>query len=242
MWSNLGDSQARYAVYVPRMPSCNLNAVETRILGCLMEKERTTPENYPLSLNAITLACNQSTNRDPVTAFDETTVGEGLLSLREKKLATVIFGAGSRVQKYRHNLLDHYEFEGHEMAILCVLLLRGPQTPGELRSRTERMHSFDSLDQVEATLAGLSRDSAPLVRILPSRPGQKERRYIQLFSDESLFTESAAEASPPSPAGVTGVRNDSTSRLEALEKEVAALRAEVGHIREELTAFRKQFE
>ena len=116
------------------MPSYNLSAVETRILGCLLEKERTTPENYPLSLNSLTLACNQSTNRDPVVAYDEKTVENGVNAMREKKLATVVFAAGSRVQKYRHNLLDHYTLERKDLAILCVLLLRGPQTPGELRS------------------------------------------------------------------------------------------------------------
>src|SRR5437879_6202715 len=130
------------------MQSLELTAVEARILGCMLEKERVTPENYPLSLNSLVAACNQSTNRDPVTSFDEKTVDAGLSSLREKKLATVTFGSGARVQKYRHNLLDHFNLEPREVALLCVLLLRGAQTPGELRARTERMFHFASTEEV----------------------------------------------------------------------------------------------
>src|SRR5882724_5153407 len=122
-----------------------LNALETRILGCLLEKERLTPENYPLSLNGLTAACNQTTNRDPITAYDEKTVEAGVNALREKKLAMVIFGAGSRVQKYRHRFEDHYVLERPETALICTLLLRGPQTLGELRTRTERFFAFASL-------------------------------------------------------------------------------------------------
>src|SRR5438067_5136609 len=118
------------------MASFSLSPLETRILGCLIEKERITPENYPLSLNSLSAACNQSTNRDPVTAFDEKSVEQGLNTLRQKKLVTAVFGAGSRVQKYRHNLLDHFALSPQELALLCVLILRGPQTPGELRART----------------------------------------------------------------------------------------------------------
>ena len=121
------------------MPKYALSALETRILGCLLEKERVTPENYPLSLNALAAACNQATNREPVTSYDNHTVEDGVNGLREKKLAIAVFGAGSRVQKYRHNLLEHYNFDPKEIAVLCVLMLRGPQTPGELRQRTERM-------------------------------------------------------------------------------------------------------
>ena len=124
-----------------------LTSLETRVLGCLLEKEHLTPENYPLSLHSLTAACNQSTNRDPVVSYEEKAVEAGLNSLREKKLASVIFGAGSRVQKYRHKLLEHYTLSPAEVALLCVLLLRGPQTPGELRSRAERMHSFESVGE-----------------------------------------------------------------------------------------------
>src|SRR5947209_4801542 len=131
------------------MPHFELDEVETRILGCLLEKERLTPENYPLSLNALTAACNQTTNRDPVLTLEERQVESGITSLREKRLATMIHSSGARVQKYRHNLPDHYELQPREQALLCVLLLRGPQTPGELRIRTERMTAFPSLGAIE---------------------------------------------------------------------------------------------
>src|SRR6266478_3187191 len=169
---------------VSPMPHFELSPVETRILGCLLEKERVTPENYPISLHSLTAACNQSTNRDPVTSFDERTVETGVTNLRQEKLATMIHSAGARVQKYRHNLPDHYDLQPKEIALLCVLMLRGPQTPGELRGRTERMFSFGSLEAVEASLNELARGDDPLVRMLPPQPGQKERRYVQLLSGE----------------------------------------------------------
>jgi len=223
------------------MPSYNLSAVETRILGCLLEKERVTPENYPLSLNGLAAACNQSTNRDPVVSFDEKNVEEALFTLREKKLATVIFGAGSRVQKYRHNLLDHYNFSAGDVALLCVLLLRGAQTPGELRARAERLHAFRTVEEVDAALEELARGEAPLVRMLPARPGQKERRFIQLFSAEGvvaeLMTQSNSSAAMREPAPNAG-----GSRIDALEKETADLRLALEDLREEFAKFRKQFE
>ena len=204
------------------------------------KRERTTPENYPLSLNSLALACNQSTNRDPVVAYDEKTVENGVNAMREKKLATVVFGAGSRVQKYRHNLLDHYTLERKDLAVLCVLLLRGPQTPGELRSRAERLYGFPSIEEVESTLEALGKDTSPLVRILPARPGQKERRYTQLFSDESVLA--AYDSSPSAQSFEPVPRVIPESRLDALDKEVAALKEDVRQLREEFAAFRKQFE
>ncbi len=134
------------------MPDLQLDAVEARILVCLLEKERLTPENYPLSLHSLTAACNQSSNREPVVGYDEKTVETGLYTLREKKLASLIHAAGARVQKYRHNLPDLYELTAGETALLCVLLLRGPQTPGELRTRTERAYRFERIEEVEAAL------------------------------------------------------------------------------------------
>jgi uncharacterized protein YceH (UPF0502 family) len=220
------------------MARFDLDAIETRVLGCLLEKERTTPENYPLSLNSLTLACNQATNREPVTGYDEKAVENGVNSLREKKLATVIFGAGSRVQKYRHNLLDHYELDRGEVALLCVLLLRGPQTPGELRGRTERLHAFGSLADVESKLEELARGEAPLIQLIPPRPGQKERRYVQLFSDPSLNVEPA----PGPPSGYREPTSAPRVDAEALQAEVATLRRELAELREEFAAFRKQFE
>lgn len=219
-----------------KIMSYELNAVETRILGCLLEKERITPENYPLSLHSLTAACNQSTNREPVVSYDEKTVEAGVNSLRERKLATAISGAGLRVQKYRHRLLEHFNLDEADTALISVLLLRGPQTPGELRTRTERMHAFDNLDAVTACLEELGKGQAPLVRLLSPRPGQKEKRYIQLLSAESLAGESAEPDSEPS---VTG---SAPSKVEILENEVTALRAEVRQLRDEFAAFRKQFE
>lgn len=211
-----------------------LSPVETRILGCLLEKERTTPDIYPLSLNSLTAACNQTTNREPVVSYDEKTVERGLESLREKKLATVIFGAGSRVQKYRHSLLETYNLERREVALLCVLFLRGAQTPGELRTRTERLCGAMTLTEAETSLENLTRGDHPLVRAIPARLGQKEKRYVQLLSGEPDLTEPAHAASVETPV--------ETSRIEKLEVEIAALRAELQSLREEFSGFRKQFE
>jgi uncharacterized protein len=223
------------------VPSFTLTPVETRILGCLLEKERITPENYPLSLNSLIAACNQSTNRDPIAAYDATAVEAGLDGLRQKKLAVTIMSAGSRVPKYRHELLNHYNLNPREVALLCVLLLRGPQTLGELRSRTERMQFFDSLEQVESFLAELAKGESPLVRILQARPGQKENRYVQLLSGEPILPESLpTEVAFSAPDSALASANP--SKLEALEKEVAQLKAELQQLREELLSFRKQFE
>jgi uncharacterized protein len=155
-------------------------------------------------------------------------------ALREKKLATVIFGAGSRVQKYRHKLLEHYTLDPREVAVLCVLLLRGPQTPGELRTRTERMFAFRTLEDVQARLDDLARGDAPLVQVLPARPGQKERRYLQLLSAPLPESDLTAANDPPIVPAQT--------RLDALASEVAALKVEVATLREEFAAFRRQFE
>jgi hypothetical protein len=220
------------------MPALNLTPIEARILGCLIEKERTVPESYPLTLNSLITACNQTTNREPVTAYDESAVDAGISSLREKKLATVVFGAGSRVQKYRHNLPDHFELDRRDIAVLCVLMLRGPQTAGELRARTERLFHFATLPELEECLAGLERGDAPLIKLLPQMPGQKERRYVELFSAEPPggWEQAAAPVAAPGRAA----RED--GRIEALEASVAALREEVASLREQLTQFRKQFE
>lgn len=202
-----------------------LDLAEIRILGCFLEKERLTPENYPLSLNSLTSACNQTTNREPVVDYSEKFVEEALFVMREKKFATVVFGAGSRVQKYRHNLPDLYTLSPEETALICILLLRGPQTIGELRSRSERMISWAGLSAVENVLAGLTTGSEPLVQLLPMRPGQKEQRYIQLLG-ETLEIEIPLNIQLPSGA---------PTRLDRLESEMAGLRAE-------FEAFKKQFE
>jgi uncharacterized protein YceH (UPF0502 family) len=220
------------------MASLDLPPVEARILGCLLEKERTTPENYPLSLNGLVSACNQTTSRDPVTAYDEKTVEAGIEGLRAKKLVTVVFGGGSRVQKYRHNLLDQFELDRRDVAVMSVLLLRGPQTAGELRSRTERLFHFATIEELEACLEGLGRGDSPLIKLLPQQPGQKERRYVQLFSAEPEG--GWQTASPDAPPAPRAVRED--SRVDALAAEVAALREEVAELKTRFLEFKKQFE
>ena len=216
----------------------SLSPLETRVLGCLLEKERITPENYPISLHSLTAACNQTTNREPVTGYEEKTVEQALDSLRGLKLATMVRLAGSRVEKYRHNLLDFYTLDRGEVALMCVLMLRGRQTPGELRSRTERMHAFASVQEVETSLQRLMEGSEPLVRILPQSPGQKERRYVQLLSGEPVAEESAPVTAELSAAPVPREK----SRVDVLESEVSALKSELAAIREEFATFRKQFE
>lgn len=215
-----------------------LNAIETRILGCLLEKERLTPEYYPMSLNGLTLACNQSTNREPVTSYDERTIESGLDSLREKKLATMVSGAGMRVVKYRHRLPEHYELEAPETALLCVLLLRGAQTPGELRQRCERMHPFPTLEDVQQALDGLATEERGLVSLLPPRPGQKERRYIQRLSSAAVLAEPTSDAidAPVIPSLPLA------ERVTALETLTGQLQTEIQLLRTELEGFRKQFE
>lgn len=215
-----------------------LSFPEARVLGCLIEKELTTPDYYPLTLNSLAAACNQSTNRDPVVAFDDAAVQNAVDLLRQKKLATVIFGAGSRVQKYRHDLPEHYTLERHELALLAVLLLRGPQTPGELRQRSERMAGrLLSPNEVEEALEAMGKGNDPLVRVIPAGAGRKEKRYVHLLSgepDESML------ASTPAPVVyVPSPQEEETTRL---KEEVAALREELRQLQEEFAAFRKQFE
>jgi uncharacterized protein YceH (UPF0502 family) len=192
------------------------------------------PENYPLSLNTLIAACNQTTNRDPVTAYDQKTVEDGLFTLRDKKLATVIFGSGSRVQKYRHNLPEHFELDRRDVAVLCVLLLRGPQTAGELRSRTERIFHFATIEELETCLESLVRGDSPLIKLLAQQPGQKERRYVHLFSAEPEGGWQTGQADAPSrPAPEPG-------RLKTLEAEVATLREEIAALQEQFADFKKQ--
>ena len=240
-----GEACSQYARLADRLRAGNimvmaleLNALETRILGCLLEKERLTPENYPLSLNSLTAACNQTTNRDPVTSYDEKSVEEGVNSLRERKLAMSVFGAGSRVQKYKHRFEEHYVLERPELALICVLLLRGPQTLGELRTRTERFYGFASLDAVRERLEELEKPGTELVLLLPQQPGQKEQRYIQRLSAADVFEQPATEA-PLREVPATGGLSE---RVSVLEKTVGELQAELQRVREEFAAFRKQFE
>jgi uncharacterized protein YceH (UPF0502 family) len=210
----------------------SLDADEVRALGSLLEKEVTTPEYYPLSLNALLNACNQKSNRDPVVHFDEDTIERVVYTLRDKGLLLNITGAGSRVPKYGHRLSEKLNLGRRELAILCELMVRGPQTLGELRMRAERMHPFDDLAEVEAVL-----DRMPeLVTKLPRRPGEKEARYAHLLSGSPAAMDMSPERavdSPPPP------RPD---RIATLEAEVAQLRDEIELLKQRFAGFQKQFE
>lgn len=212
-----------------------LNDVEARVLGSLIEKDHTTPDYYPLSLNALVNACNQKNNRDPVMALDDDAVRAALESLQRQRLAGPASGADGRVTKYEHRLQEVFNFDRREIAILCVLLLRGAQTPGELRGRAERMYRFEELEDVHATIERLNQREPPLVAVLPRQPGTKESRYMQLFSGGAP----AVEAAPVRPAANSSTDDD---RVAQLESEVGELRREVAEMREQLAAFRKQFE
>jgi len=217
------------------MPTMNvlLDDNEVRVLGALVEKESTTPDYYPLSLNALTNACNQRSNRDPVMSLTESDVTEALEGLRDKRLAREVSSFDSRVPKYAHQLADAFNFDRRETAVLCVLLLRGPQTPGELRGRTERMYAFDDLPAVEAALHHLAERQPPLVRQLPRRPGTKESRWAHLLAGE-------VEAWEPPPSVPDAPAED--ERVRRLEAEVEELRKEVAGLKQQLNEFRKQFE
>jgi uncharacterized protein YceH (UPF0502 family) len=216
-----------------------LSLTETRVLGSLIEKDITTPDYYPLSLNALVNACNQKNNRDPVTQFDEQTVRDALATLQEKRLAGPAGGADSRVTKYEHRLQEVFNFDRREIAILCVLLLRGPQTPGELRGRADRMYHFQELEDVTTTLDRLSQREPPLASVLPRQPGTKESRYTHLFSGEPEVTEENV-ARAPSPAILSSTTT--ADRLSRLEQEVADVKKSLSEVQQQLSTFRKQFE
>jgi uncharacterized protein YceH (UPF0502 family) len=215
-----------------------LTDIEVRVLGSLIEKDITTPDYYPLSLNALVNACNQKNNRDPVMTLNEDSVSSALATLQEKRLAGPASGADSRVTKYEHRLQEVFNFDRREIAILCVLLLRGPQTPGELRSRTERMYRFEALDDIVSTLDRLSLRQPPLAAILPRQPGTKESRYMQLFSGEAPAVDVARVPSRVSD----NVSSSADDRLTHLENEVLELRRELADMQQQLANFRKQFE
>jgi uncharacterized protein len=220
-------------------PTAPLNPVEVRVLGSLIEKDITTPDYYPLTLNSLTNACNQSSNRDPVVSLSEQDVVRGLDSLRVKKLAFMFQGADSRVSKYGHRFVESLELGRPETSVMCVLMLRGPQTVGEIRGRTGRMHEFASLDETEAVLNSLAeRSPAPLVVKLPRQSGLKEQRYAHLLGGPVSLP--AVEADyKPEPA-VLAVRLEN-ERLAKLEGETASLRQEVTELKRQLEEFRKQF-
>jgi len=217
---------------VPAM-STILTDIETRVLGSLIEKQVTTPEYYPLTLNALTLACNQKNNRYPVTAYTENQVSDAVESLREKNLAYVFYGSTSRVPKYKHVMPEVMHLNHAEVAVMCVLMLRGAQTLGELRGNASRLHEFSSLEEIEQTLNGLITLDEPLVARLPRQPGQKEGRFAHLLSGE-INLEALAESERTAAAV--------PSRRASLEEKIEALTAEVENLKEQFEQFRKQFE
>jgi uncharacterized protein len=221
----------------PELKPVLLNDVEARVLGALVEKQLTTPDYYPLTLNALVNACNQTSSRDPVVSYDESTVMRGLDGLRDQKLASVTTGAESRVPRYRHKLTERFELSPAELATLCILVLRGPQTSGEIRTRSGRLHEFASIADVEATLDVLAaRQPEPLVTKLPRQLGLKESRFAHLLSPITARETSAqpisAVAAPP-PA---------VDRTAQLEQQVTELRQQIDELTQQFAEFRKQFE
>jgi hypothetical protein len=214
-----------------------LNEIECRVLGALIEKEITTPEYYPLSLNALINACNQKSNRDPVMNLDEAAVRQALHTLDGQSLVRSVSATDSRVTKYEHRLQEAFNFYRHEIAILCVLLLRGPQTPGELRVRAERMHAFEDLGAVQSSLQHLMKREPPLVKLLPRQPGTKEARFTHLLSGDL----EAWESKPEMGLQIAASPADG-DRFTHLEREVASLKDDIADLKQQFAAFRKQFE
>jgi len=215
-----------------------LNAVEVRVLGSLIEKEITTPEYYPLTLNALTNACNQISNRDPEVSFEEKDVARALESLREKRLAWMVTGIG-RVPKYEQRFAEEYKLAEQELAVLCVLMLRGPQTVGEIRGRTGRLYEFKELEEVELTLQALMSAEPPFAVRLPRQPGTKESRYAHLLAGEVQIEE--REAVPRLEAATLEVRQEN-ERILRVEDELARVKGQLAELRQEFVEFKKQFE
>ena len=217
-----------------------LNDIELRTLGCLIEKQITTPDYYPMTLNALTNACNQKNNREPVVTFEETTVVRGLDGLREKKLISTVTGAGIRVQKYRHNFDETFALSRPEVTLMCLLMLRGPQTIGELRTRSGSMYSFEIIADVETLLNGLAaRELRPLTKRLPRQPGQKEARFCHMLA--GLPEIAQTESSPPPEPATLQVRAEN-ERIAALEHQVRTLSTKMTELQLQFDAFKKQFE
>jgi uncharacterized protein len=214
-----------------------LNEVEARVLGALLEKEITTPDYYPLSLNSLVNACNQKSNRDPVMNLDEDSVRDALRTLQDNSLARSVSAADSRVTKYEHRLQEAFNFDRREAAVFCELLLRGPQTPGELRTRAERMHPFDDLSEAQSALQRLMNREPALVKVLARQPGTKESRYIHLLSGDAKTA--SATAGREAPEALEREKMDEFSRLSS---EIAELRRDMADLKQQFAAFRKQFE
>lgn len=212
-----------------------LNETECRVLGSLLEKDITTPDYYPLSLNALINACNQKSNREPVMELDENKVRDALASLSDMRLAGPASSADSRVTKYEHRMQEVFNFTRRETAVICVLLLRGPQTPGELRGRTERMFQFEDLQDVQSTLQKLMQREPPLVKVLPRQPGTKEARYAHLFSGDVQGVDAPSQATAAETSG-------SDARVAKLEQEISELRQELAELRQQVAEMKKVFE
>jgi hypothetical protein len=210
---------------------------EARVLGSLVEKGITTTDYYPLTLNALVNACNQKSNRDPVMNLNDELVRQALYSLNQKGLAGTASTADSRVPKYEHRMQEAFNFTRPETAVMCVLMLRGPQTPGELRGRAERMHRFEDLTDVQSTLQKLMTREEPLVKILPRQPGTKEARYAHLLSGAKPEWDA-----PPPPLEVQAGAASENERVDRLEETVEALKRDIDELKQEFAGFRKQFE
>ena len=214
-----------------------LTDIEVRVLGSLVEKQVTTPEYYPLTINSLMLACNQKNNRHPVTAYSEDTVAQAVETLREKNLTYVFFGSTSRVPKFKHVMTEVLHLSQAQLAVMCVLMLRGSQTVGELRERGARLHEFSSLEEVEATLNSLiTREPEHLVVRLPRLAGQKEVRFAHLLSGE-VTADAIAEEQVPRRSGPRD-----TDRLSLIQDDVAALKTQMEDLRQQFENFKKQFE
>lgn len=216
-----------------------LSPVEVRVLGCLIEKEILTPDYYPLTLNSLVNACNQKSSREPVMELDENAVANALFELRQKKLANQVDTIGYRVSKFEHCMDQAFDFSDEELAVVCLMFLRGPQTPGEIRTRSARFCQFSSPAEVEAVFQKLAdREEGPFVVRLPRQPGKRECRYAHLFSGE-IDVEQMQEASPPPSFSASQL---SGTRVDELEKEVSELRSEMETLRRDFDEFVKQFE
>ncbi len=202
-----------------------LSFEEQRVLGVLIEKSRATPEYYPMTVNAIITASNQKTSRNPIVSYDETTVTETINTLKKKGLVSTVTGGGSRSVKYKHNLAIQFPLVPAELSVICLLLLRGPMTPGEINNNSGRLFEFESLEEVQETLGKLAGDETPYIRLLEKRPGQKEQRYVHLFGEAPELTETVA---------VEKGSSELVQRVEKLEEEVAYLRENLDKLLKEL--------
>ncbi len=216
-----------------------LNDIEVRILGCLIEKEITTPDYYPLSLNALTNACNQKSNRNPVVSYEEMSVVRGLDSLQEKELSEKLYKLDSRVPKYQHSFRVKFDLSCSEVAVLCVLMLHGPQTIGEIRGRSNRIYKFDDLNEVEEVLKGLMDKEHPMMTKLPRQIGRKECRYMHLLSGNYEFEESEKTFSQEVATLQVRAENE---RIAKLEDKLATLRREFDDLKEDFSDLKSQFE